>query len=208
MQIDHIFIRARPGGAEAEVLREFGLSEGSGNVHPGQGTANRRFFFANAFLELLWIADEQEVSNEQTRPTMLRERLSEGHASPFGICFRSAASFPTWDYKPAYLPVGMTIGIASDAPLSEPMWFYTSAGKAPELLEGERRQPLDHAAGLGQVTAVRCTLPASTTLSAAALASGINITKGDEHLLEISFDNEARGMVQDFRPTLPVIFRY
>jgi hypothetical protein len=123
MQIDHLFIRVTKGGTEAEALREFGLSEGSGNVHPGQGTANRRFFFANAFLELLWIADEAEIASEQTRPIQLRERLSEGDASPFGICFRPVARFPTWDYRPAYLPAGMNIGIATAAPLMEPMWF-------------------------------------------------------------------------------------
>jgi hypothetical protein len=208
MQIDHIFIRVQPGGPEAEALREFGLSEGSGNVHPGQGTANRRFFFANAFLELLWIANEEEIRNEQTRPTMLHERLGAGEASPFGICFRPCAEFPTWDYKPSYLPTGMTIGIASDAPLSEPMWFYTSVGKPPELFEGERRQPLQHATCLHRLTSLRCTLPSTTALSEAARASGIHFTEGDEHLLEISFDDEARGMSKDLRPSLPIILHY
>lgn len=208
MQIDHIFVRVRPGGPEAGILREFGLSEGSGNVHPGQGTANRRFFFANAFLELLWVADEEEVRSAQTRPTMLYERLSAGDASPFGICFRPDAEFPTWDYNPAYLPAGMGIGIASDAPLSEPMWFYTSAGKAPELLEGERRQPLRHAAGVHRITGLRCSLPSTASLSPAALASGIHFTAGDQHLLEISFDDETRGLTKDLRPILPIILHY
>lgn len=207
MQIDHIFIRVAPGGEEADALRAFGLSEGSGNVHPGQGTANRRFFFDNAFLELLWIADEAEVSNAQTRPTMLHERLSAGAASPFGICFRPAVPFATWHYTPSYLPPGMMIGIACDAPLSEPMWFYTSAGKAPAQLDGDRRQPLDHAAGLRHITSLRCTLPSASALSEAARASGIQFADG-EHLLEISFDNEASGTTHDFRPALPIIFRY
>lgn len=210
MQIDHLFIRVSPRGPEAELLREFGLSEGSGNVHPGQGTANRRFFFANAFLELLWIADAEEVANAQTQPTMLRERLShEGDgASPFGICFRPAATFDTWDYAPAYLPPGMKIGIATEAPLSEPMWFYTSAGKAPEAFDSNRRQPLDHAAGVGSITGLRCTLPSVATLSPAALGSGIEFVAGAAHLLEISFDHQARGLSKDFRPALPLVFHY
>lgn len=208
MQIDHIFIRVQPGGPEADVLRESGLSEGSGNVHPGQGTANRRFFFANAFIELLWIANEEEIRSEQTRPTMLHERLSGGEASPLGICFRPNAAFPTWDYKPSYLPAGMTIGIASDAPLSEPMWFYTSAGKAPEFFEGERRQPLQHAVGVNRITALRCTLPSTAALSQAARASGIGFIEGEGHLLEISFDDEVRGITKDFRPAMPLIFKY
>lgn len=210
MQIDHVFISVSPGGGEAELLRGLGLREGSGNTHPGQGTANRRFFFANAFIELLWIADAEEVANAQTRPTMLRERLSAddtGAASPFGICFRPAVPFATWDYTPAYLPPGMTIGIA-DAPLSEPMWFYTSAGKAPEQFAADRRQPLDHASGLGSITSLRCTMPSLAALSPAALASGIELAQGDAHLLEISFDHTTRGLSKDFRPALPLIFHY
>jgi hypothetical protein len=211
MQIDHVFVRVSPGGAEAELLRAFSLSEGSGNVHPGQGTANRRFFFANAFIELLWIADAEEVANAQTRPTMLRERLSPndtGAASPFGICFRPAATFDTWDYAPSYLPPGMSIGIAADTPLSEPMWFCTSSGKAPEQFAADRREPLDHAAGLGSITSLRCTMPSRAALSPAALASGIELAQGDAHLLEISFDHAARGLSKDFRPALPLIFHY
>lgn len=207
MQIDHIFIRATHGAPEAEALRAFGLTEGSGNVHPGQGTANRRFFFANAFLELLWIADEAEVASPLTAPTRLRERLSAGSdASPFGICFRdadaaaAAAAFPIFDYKPSYLPPGMSIGIASEAPLSEPMWFYLAGGKSPP-------PSAEHTAGISRITAVRCTLPSAIGLSAASLASGINFAEGTEYLLEISFDGETRGTMHDFRPGLPLIFR-
>lgn len=50
MVLDHIFICVQPGASEAEALIDFGLTEGSPNRHQGQGTANRRFFFRNAFL--------------------------------------------------------------------------------------------------------------------------------------------------------------
>lgn len=203
MQIDHIFIRATVGAPEAEALRAFGLTEGSGNVHPGQGTANRRFFFANAFLELLWIADETEVSSPLTAPTRLHQRLAAGSdASPFGICFRGAdvVPFPVFDYQPGYLPSGMRITIASDAPLSEPMWFHLAGSK------GLPPAP-DHAAALKRITAIRCTQASVAALSSTARASGISFTEGKDHLLEISFDDEARGIVHDFRPALPLIFK-
>jgi hypothetical protein len=176
-------------------LRAFGLTEGSGNTHPGQGTANRRFFFANAFIELLWIEDEGEVASAVTAPTRLRERLSGGaDVSPFGICYRpsadqSAATFATFAYTPSYLPPGMSIDIARDTPLSEPMCFFFRPATAPESWEGARRQPLQHATGLQRIT-------------------DIAYTTGDGHLLEITFDNAAQGLQKDFRPTLPLIFRY
>lgn len=112
MQLDHIFIRSSKGGIEAETLLEFGLVEGTPNTHPGQGTANRRFFFHNMMIELLWVEDISEVQNERTKPLKLFERLSGTSevVSPFGICFRpsencnSIVPFTCWKYKPVYLP--------------------------------------------------------------------------------------------------------
>ena len=74
MEVDHVFIRARHGAPEAEVLKAFGLTEGTPNKHPGQGSANRRFFFHNFFIELLWLDDEVEVHSEIARPTLLFEQ--------------------------------------------------------------------------------------------------------------------------------------
>src|SRR5215475_4921008 len=89
-EIDHIFICTAVGAPEAERLIEFGLAEGSPNHHPGQGTANRRFFFENAMLELLWVDDAEEVQREGIRRLALWERWSQRNlgASPFGICYR------------------------------------------------------------------------------------------------------------------------
>ena len=41
LNIDHIFIFSNKGGKEADELVEFGLTEGSSRLHPGQGTTNR-----------------------------------------------------------------------------------------------------------------------------------------------------------------------
>jgi hypothetical protein len=40
------------------------MAEGEPNTHPGQGTACRRFFFRNAFLELVWVRDPAEAQGE------------------------------------------------------------------------------------------------------------------------------------------------
>jgi hypothetical protein len=52
---DHLFICTAIGAPEAEYLISLGLKEGRSNIHPGQGTANRCFFFRNFMLELLWV---------------------------------------------------------------------------------------------------------------------------------------------------------
>ncbi|GJJ01473.1 hypothetical protein RugamoR64_20110 [Duganella rhizosphaerae] len=219
MQIDHLFIRARVGAPEAALLRSFGLSEGSGNRHPGQGTENRRFFFHNAFLELLWIANDDEVRSARTSPTLLAERLADASpACPFGICWRPssddvAAPFPCWGYTPAYLPPGMQIGIGADVPASEPMWFFLPKGAAPSAYPEARRQPLNHAAGVNTITSVTLTLPLpQQALSAATKASStsaqLTLLEGDAYLMEICFDHGAQGRTHDCRPGLPLVLHY
>src|SRR5204862_7767404 len=84
--VDHVFICCSKGAPEAEALVELGLVEGSGNVHLGQGTANRRFFFKNTYLELLWISDEAEARSSESEGTRLWDRCSSRNdgACPFG----------------------------------------------------------------------------------------------------------------------------
>src|SRR5437667_11016558 len=91
-EIDHLFICTCIGACEAERLLAFGLTEGTPNVHPGQGTANRRFFFRNAFLELLWVQDSSTAQSAAIRPTHLWEHWSgrRSSACPFGFIFRPA----------------------------------------------------------------------------------------------------------------------
>src|SRR5687767_10602383 len=115
--LDHVFVCCSVGGAEAELLKRAGFTEGSPNAHPGQGTTCRRFFFANAYLELLWISDPEEARSETTAPTRLFERWRgrASETSPFGIAVRPVPSetaapppFESWAYAPPYLPRGMT----------------------------------------------------------------------------------------------------
>lgn len=119
-ELDHIFICTDIGGPVADQLIAFGLTEGSPNVHPGQGTANRRFFFHNAMLELLWVHDPEEAQNATTRPIRLWERWNgrQGDALPVAICLRSRhpeteeLPFAAWAYTPAYVPSPLAVHIA------------------------------------------------------------------------------------------------
>jgi len=139
------------GAPEAEGLLGAGLVEGSSNTHPGQGTANRRFFFESGFLELLWVHDEREAQSALTAPTKLWDRWAErGSATnPFGICFSSSDGadpilpFPSWAYRPGYLSEGRCMLFADNLPLSEPELFVLSwpQGQSSPATE-PRRHPL------------------------------------------------------------------
>jgi hypothetical protein len=131
IELDHFFVYTAPGAPEAGKLVQFGLHEGPPNQHPGQGTANRRFTFANAMIELLWVSDPSEAQSPRTRRTLLWERWSgrKENACPFGICLRpvdpqdAGPPFPGWKYRPAYLPDPLFMHIG-EVGIEEPMWVY------------------------------------------------------------------------------------
>jgi hypothetical protein len=59
--LDHLFVCTAPGAPEAEKLVQVGFHEGPQNQHPGQGTACRRFSFANARIELFGSAMKEKL---------------------------------------------------------------------------------------------------------------------------------------------------
>src|SRR3954471_13665584 len=134
-ELDHLYILAQPGAPEAERLIALGLTEGTPNVHPGQGTANRRFYFHNAMLELIFVTDEPAARSPLVAPTRLweRSRWRQTAACPFGLCLHTTGDptpppFPTLDYLPPYLPPGMAIPIARSTMAVEPMLFINPVG--------------------------------------------------------------------------------
>ena len=75
IELDHVFVCTAPGTPAAEEFVRLGLREGSPNRHPGQGPANRRFDFANAMIELVWVDDVEEAQSKCSRRTQLWERV-------------------------------------------------------------------------------------------------------------------------------------
>ena len=74
MELDHLFLFTSAPDEVADALRRFGLTEGAPNNHTGQGTSCRRFFFHNAYLELLSVTSEEELKSAAIAPTKLWER--------------------------------------------------------------------------------------------------------------------------------------
>lgn len=218
MEFDHLFICVEKPATEAALLIDFGLTEGAPNHHPGQGTANRRFFFHNGFIELLFATDHGELSSELTEPTKLRERFPQkaNEVSPFGICFRPseekrAVQFDTWSYRPQFLPEHLEVKVAPSL-ISEPMWFYLSFGSRPDWASEEKLEPLNHECGFKEITSIKVYAPAFEVASEPSMiiskSSIVECVEGKEHLMEIAFDNETQGLERDFRPFLPLKFSW
>jgi hypothetical protein len=218
-ELDHVFVCVGEGGnTEVERLIRLGLAEGEPNVHPGQGTACRRFAFANAFLELVWVCDPAEAQAETTRPLRLWERWSGRSAGgcPFGVCLRPSRPgvnelpFPAWSYRPSYLPEPLCFHVGTDSSsVGGPLLVYLPFGRRPDSRPEPQRQSLHHPIGFREVTRAVVHGPHPPTpeaQEAAARTSGIAFVEGEEHLLEVGFDGERAGHRVDLRPLLPVQF--
>ncbi|ETX06573.1 MAG: hypothetical protein ETSY2_16345 [Candidatus Entotheonella gemina] len=216
-ELDHVLICTHVDAPEADRLVNFGLTEGPSNVHPGQGTANRRFFFHNAMLECFWVHTPEEARNATTRPTHLWPRWQGrgGETSPFAICLRPQSPqtdiipFPTWPYRPAYVPGPMVIHMGENASVvTEPLLFYNALGGRPD--QSDSPPPLDHPMGFREVTSLRLhspePSPASPTLQDALQTGVFTLHTDTEYWIEVGFNQERQGKTMDFRPALPLVF--
>lgn len=216
-EFDHLFICTDIGATEAERLVSFGLLEGSSNQHCGQGTTNRRFFFHNAMVELLWVHDPLEAQSEAVCRTRLWERWRDrNRVCPFGICLRpssnleNAVAFSSWEYHPPYLPATLSVSIATNSEtLIEPMIFQISFGKRTDQALSEKAQPLEHPIGLRKITRVEVISPVTTLPSSEFQAvldtQQVKLRTGENYCIELGFDDEAQGQQADFRPGLPLV---
>jgi hypothetical protein len=224
---DHLFICTDIGASvAADRLVAFGLVEGLPNTHPGQGTANRRFFFHNGMLELLWICDEPEARSESIARTRLWERWTNRNrgACPFGVCLRPAAgegdsvAFASWAYHPPYLPATMRIAVGTNSEvLTEPMLFQVQ-GRIGVTAQNEHRdpagksQPPGRSVELREITRVELVSPSadrpSSELRSLVDTNCVKLRSGAEYSIELGFDREVQGQQVDFRPELPLILSW
>jgi hypothetical protein len=205
LQLDHIFICCDPEAPEAEQLIAAGLIEGTRNKHPGQGTANRRFFFENGFVELLWVHDENEARSEITRKTRLWERWSQRQldANPFGICFSTAnpeldrLPFDSWAYRPQYLPPDKSILFQEGAPLSEPELFQLGWATEPNYVLQQPQQVMPE---IQRLRSVSVGLPAidgiSKPLTVASDVGMLAIHQSEKFEIRLAFEAKQRFCIR------------
>lgn len=211
IELDHFFILTEPGAPQADLLSGIGLIEGPRNHHPGQGTANRRFFFSNTGLELLYLSDVIEAETGRASRLRVAERARSPGASPFGLIVRSVgnadeAPFSGWKYCPEYFDDDQCfhVGDNSDV-LEEPLCICMPTN----LPSQELRPPPDNPDRV--VTALRVSIPvrkASPTLETVADCRHVALQPNRSHLMELEFNGGIEGKSSDLRPELPLIVRW
>ena len=211
MELDHFFILTEPGAPQAELLLEIGLVEGTPNDHPGQGTANRRFFFSNAMLELGYIRDAKEAVEGSGARLRFAERVAKPNASPFGLILRPSHGstdlpFEGWRYDPDYLGPEHYFLIGDNSELlEEPMCVYL-----PFVPPSPGSQPLS-GDPFEVVTELRISVPVvrpSPVLETISEVKHISLRLNAPHLLEVVFNDEQRRQKADLRPNLPLVIHW
>ena len=206
--LDHLFVFCSVGAPEAAALVARGLAVDLRRDHLGQGTSNVCIGFLGGYLELLWLRDDQEARDPLVKPLGLHERARwrETRSSPFGVCVRPDEAglpppFATWDYRPKYLPAGLTIDMACNSGvLGEPMLFRVERPFVP--LGGS------HALAHRELARATLTVPnlAPMSMWREVRIPRLAVVDGDEHRLDLEF--AAARSELDLRPALPLRLRF
>lgn len=199
MDIDHIFIFTDSKGKVADRLVSFGLTEGSSRVHKGQGTTNRKFYFENFFLEILWVYDEDELKSDLVKPTGLWQRANyqTNNFSPFGLCIVNTHETDnlfekSLNYQPDYFPPGLSIDILSNEDIPDLPWIFRLPFKGTKKNEVE---PTEHTNGIKKLTKAQFTYKNSSAGSFVDRfknESKIKFVKDQDLKLVLTFDNHFR----------------
>ena len=202
MQVDHIFIFSRSQGQEADELVDFGFSEGSSRVHPGQGTVNRKFYFENFFLEILWVENEEEARSERTGVTGLWERsvFYKNDHSPFGLCLVNTPETDllfagSQQYQPEYFPEGLTIDFINNTEAPQNPWLFRLPFKGPKKATEE---PTDHQPTLRNLTKTVFSMPDSAAFGKLIGEGPIAVAESEAQHLKLEFDHGVQGNEHHF----------
>jgi len=205
MTIDHIFIFTDDHGQVAEQLIEFGFTEGSSRIHTGQGTSNRKFYFDNFFLEIIWKHNEDEINSDLTKPTGLWQRANfrANDFSPFGLCLVNSEETDqlfnaAFKYKPSYLPDSMAIDVLSNEDQPSLPWTFRLPFKGQMNQHGE---PTIHENEIQRLTKARFEYRGNGEnqfLSNFENDANIEFISSSRNWLKLTFDNGRQGKNRDF----------
>ncbi len=210
LELDHIFIIVKPEAEVADLLLALGMEESRSRDHEGQGTSNRRFKFSNGMLEFLWVRDVEEALNGPGRELHFSARVENHTYSPFGVILKRLDGahlerpFDGWKYQPDYFkpPMAFHVGINSSN-YFEPLCIYVPFIEPIEqtIEEGTFKS-------ISNVKIYTTAEKISDVLTIVNKADRLTIASGDEHLMEVTFDENQCGLSKDLRPDVSLIIHW
>lgn len=221
LEIDHIYICVKKDAPEVKVLKKAGLLPASEiTYHTGQGTASVFINFVNFYLEFVWIENIDELK-EADQDLAEKFKHSQNGGSPFGIglhrCNLSddALPFRTYSFYSEWMKPNTTIEIVKTKDINDPNIFVVppymnwkeAVIKYPKLLN-----TIQHQAGLKNITNVVLRIPQMYSESKAMKVLDkqnlVNFQTGNDHVLELTFDNFKNNKTIDACPELPLNINY
>ncbi len=210
LELDHFFVIVDPNGKVADLLLKFGMKESFCRDHPGQGTSNRRFELSNSMFEIIWVRDADEANNGPGKELKFVERYKRHDASPFGIVLNrkcaadSGTPFDGWTYQPDYFEYPMSFHVgANSCNLLEPLCIYV-----PFLNPPSRKAEQGIFRSLSNIKITTPINTLSDVLDVVNKADRVSVVRGDQHLIEVTLDDNRKGLSEDFRPDLPLVINW
>jgi len=220
---DHVWIVVSPNAPERSALERAGFQISPDvNRHDGLGTASVTVEFENSYLELIWPDATVPVQPELQRASEKFHQRMNWRTSgwcPVGVGFRRTGSndevfpFPTWSWTADWMPKGseMEMLVPRDDTRSPALFIE------PRALTGQKEQAaraarFHHSLRVSRITSVRLVSPQAyqPVVSLEYLQSQhlLSVEKGEEWVLELTFDGGAKEKSKDLRPDLPLVIRY
>jgi len=195
--------------------------------HEGQGTGGLYAYFENFYIEFLALeVPETAMANADQAGTDFNVRndwrAREG-ATPFGIGIRDYASdpatlpFETFDYAAEWMGGHFSLAVAENAGNTGEPWTFTmpisvSGPPGPDLRRDGFEEHLAHPIGVQNMTALDITLttdaPLSPTMQTLVDEGLLSVSRGEEALATITFDDGVQGEQLDLRPQVPIVIDY
>lgn len=199
MLIDHIFIFC-DSSQEADALVNFGLTEGSGRIHEGIGTANRRFFFENFYLEILWVEKESEAKSVPEISIWERANHKNTGYSRYGLCLQNTADTKgifenAIKWQPKFLAEGQSVDIITDEKMP---WIFRFPLNRQKNTSDE---PRVHPCGIQSLSKAVFYLPQKhfkETLNSIYEHAIVEFKTAATASLTLEFDNISQGKTKVF----------
>ena len=233
--IDHFNIWVDNPAEGKKKLEEIGFTavpDSLSQIHKGQGTTGRYFYFLNMYLELIFINDQEEfeanVRKNDQLDFMERSNSADNGFSPFSVALKIAPyqpeeiPFKTIPYAQDWMGEGNTIFVAKNSKLkkTEPSLFFVYPIIEYDVFERKAdlskipeeyalwRQFYYHKNGAEKVTKIKIHTnqleEESETVRALQQMENVELIEGKEYLMEVYFDYHQQKKFYDLRPELPL----
>jgi hypothetical protein len=228
--LDHIWIKGTDYQSLLEAGFKFQEFDSSNTIaqidpddsriirHVGQGTESMVVRFHNIYIELIWVKNREILMDADPNHTLLD---NFGESPPFGIGLRfkdQDGILPfesTSRWEPWMRPLtSIATAVKDKDNQSEPRIFVVPRYMRWDLRLNNNPNLLvwtNHKLSLRSASKVKIHIPGLDSISQVMQTLEnediIEFIKGDQHLLEIEFDNSNESVV-DLRPGLPLIIHY